>query len=87
MCQRTGVLGMESVRYVVRVRGRSCDVAKAASQEGLDVAIDPGRTVLRGRLPDQAALFGVLAKVRLLGLELIDVRRQAQSSPATPAQG
>jgi hypothetical protein len=84
MRQADGVLGMETIRYAVRVRGRTCDVATAASQEGLDVAIDPVRTVLRGRLPDQAALFGVLTRVRLLGLELIEVRRQPQSSPATP---
>ena len=69
---------MGAVRYAVRVRGRSCDVAAAASQEGLDVAVDPVRTVLRGRLPDQAALLGVLARARLLGLELIEVRRRAR---------
>jgi hypothetical protein len=46
-----------------------------ASLEGLEVAMDPVRTVLRGRLTDQAALFGVLAKARLLGLELVEVRR------------
>jgi hypothetical protein len=79
-----GVLGMKTVRYAVRVRGRTCDVATAASQEGLDVAVDPVRTVLRGRLPDQAALFGVLTRIRRLGLELVEVRRQPQSSPATP---
>jgi hypothetical protein len=33
-------------------------------------------TILRGRLPDQAALFGVLAKVRDLNLTLIEVRRE-----------
>jgi hypothetical protein len=71
---------METVRYAVRVRGRTRDVAMAASQEGFHVAVDPVRTVLRGRLPDQAALFGVLTRVRLLGLELIEVRRQPQSS-------
>jgi hypothetical protein len=36
------------------------------------------RTVLRGRLPDQAALLGILATIRLLGLELIEVRRLPQ---------
>jgi hypothetical protein len=68
---------METVRYAVRVRGQACDVELAASQVGLDVTIDPARTVLRGRLPDQAALFGVLSRIRLLGLELIEVRRQS----------
>jgi hypothetical protein len=34
----------------------------------------PG-TVMRGRLPDQAALFGVLEKIRNLGLTMIEVRR------------
>lgn len=46
-----------------------------ASQEGLEVAVDPVRTVLRGLLPDQAALLGILAKARLLDLELVEVRR------------
>ena len=67
---------METVRYAVRVRGRTCDVATAAAQVGLEVAIDPPRTVLRGPLPDQAALFGVLSRIQLLGLELIEVRRR-----------
>lgn len=32
-------------------------------------------TVLRGTLPDQAALHGVLAEIEALGLELLEVRR------------
>ena len=32
-------------------------------------------TVLRGSLPDQAALFGVLGRVRNLNLTLLEVRR------------
>ena len=69
---------MATIRYAVRVRGRASDVAMAASQEGLEMTVEPVRTVLRGRLPDQAALLGVLARTRLLGLELIEVRRQPQ---------
>lgn len=70
---------METVRYAVRVRGRTSDVATAALQEGLDMTVEPVRTVLRGRLPDQAALFGVLSKIRLCGLELVEVRRRPQA--------
>ena len=67
---------MAAVRYAVRVRGRHSDAVMAAAEEGLEMAVDPVRTVLRGRLPDQAALLGVLARARLLGLELIEVRRR-----------
>lgn len=71
---------MSAVRYAVRVRGRPSDVELAAALEGLEVTVDPVRTVLRGRLPDQAALLGVLARTRLLGLELVEVRRLSQAS-------
>ena len=69
---------MGEVRYAVWVRGRRGDAEKAALREGLAVATDPVQTVLRGRLPDQAALLGILARARLLGLELIEVRRLPQ---------
>jgi hypothetical protein len=71
---------MGDVRYAVRVRGHSGHAVTVARQSGLDVTIDPERTLLRGPLPDQAALFGVLATARLLGLELIEVRRLPQGS-------
>jgi hypothetical protein len=66
---------MGDVRYVVRVGDRGPDAGTVALQEGWRVTTDPVRTVLRGRLPDQAALLGILARVRLLGLELLEVRR------------
>ena len=71
---------MGEVRYAVRVRGHSGHAATVAGQQGLDVAVEPERTLLRGQLPDQAALFGILATARLLGLELIEVRRLPQGS-------
>lgn len=76
--KRMGALHMGEVRYAVRVRGRPSDAMLAASLERLEVAMDPVRTVLRGHLPDQAALLGVLTRARLLGLELVEVRRLYQ---------
>jgi hypothetical protein len=35
----------------------------------------PAQTVLKGVLPDQSALFGVLTRLQDLGLELIEVQR------------
>jgi hypothetical protein len=70
---------MGTARYAFRVRGRESDAVLTALQEGLVVEIDPASTAMRGWLPDQAALFGMLARIRLLGLELVEVRRLPQS--------
>jgi hypothetical protein len=43
--------------------------------DGLELRTDAGNTVLAGRLVDQAALHGVLARLRDLGLPLLSVRR------------
>ncbi len=44
---------------------------------GLEIvyAADGDETILRGEMADQPALFGVLGKVRDLGLTLISVQR------------
>ena len=70
---------MGDMRCVVRVRGRSAEAVTAAGQAGLEATVEEERTVLRGPLPDQAALFGILALARLLDLELIEVRRLPQA--------
>jgi hypothetical protein len=63
------------VRYEIRVLG-VLDDRWSAWFAGLDVASDAvGETTLTGPLPDQAALHGVLARIRDLGLPLIAVRR------------
>ena len=40
---------------------------------------DRSSTAIQGWLPDQAALYGVLARIRQLGLELLEVRRLPRS--------
>jgi hypothetical protein len=47
--------------------------------EGLSIQTDPhGDTVICGALIDQAALFGVLAKIHALNLTLVSVNRSSQ---------
>ena len=43
-------------------------------------------TVLTGWLEDQSALFGVLAQIEGLGLELLELR-QVWASPRSPESG
>jgi hypothetical protein len=41
--------------------------------------------MLTGTLPDQAALYGVLAEAEALGLELIELRRLPPQEPQDPS--
>ena len=76
------------MRYQIRIRGgigrtiRAASPALEANQEGEE-------TVLAGPLPDQAALYGVLARIEALGLELPEVRRESPGgvTPSHPAAG
>ena len=47
---------------------------------GLSVTTTATETVLFGPIPDQAALFGLLTKIRDLGLPLIAVNRRTTAS-------
>ena len=60
-------------RYEIRVKG-ILDGRWAAWFEDLQVTSAGEETVISGPLADQAALHGLLAKVRDLGLFLISVR-------------
>jgi len=61
-------------RYEICVRGRLGETMRStfpalrAQPRGED-------TVLTGTLSDRAALYGVLAEIEALGLELLEVRR------------
>ncbi len=61
--------------YEIRVDGR-LGPHWAAWFDGLDLAAeDDGTTVIRGPLADQAALHGVLHKLRDLGIPLVSLTR------------
>ncbi len=64
-------------QYEIRVRGHLGETMRAAFPE-LRASLDGADTVLTGLLSDQAAVFGVLAAIESLGLELLEVRRIAQ---------
>lgn len=64
--------------YEIRVRGH-LDQQWAAWFEGMTITLqDNGDTLLAGPVVDQAALHGLLKKVRDLGLPLISIN-QVQS--------
>jgi hypothetical protein len=62
-----------SRRLEIRVRGTL--PADAAEQLGLSASVQPADTVLRGRIVDRPALHGVLDRLRVNGIEVIEVRR------------
>jgi hypothetical protein len=55
--------------YRIQVRG-SLDPGRGNWFDGLALLEREGATVLAGPIPDQPALFGVLARIRDLGLPL-----------------
>ena len=65
-------MGLNS-RYEIRVKG-ILDRRWAAWFEDLQVSRDGQETLICGPVADQAALHGVLTKIRDLGLFLISVR-------------
>ena len=68
------------VIYEFRIRGHLSDRMLRAF-DGLQADTSGQDTLLRGALPDQAALHGVLAQVEALGLELLEVRRVPHDIP------
>ena len=63
-----------SHRYRIRVRGRLGETTRSAFP-ALQAQASGGDTVLSGPLLYRAALYGVLALIEVLGLELLEVHR------------
>jgi signal transduction histidine kinase len=62
----------QPARYTIRVRGDLSETLRKAFPD-LDAEPCGEDSVLTGVLPDQAALYGVLAELEALGIALIDV--------------
>jgi hypothetical protein len=77
------VRGHEPKLYLIHVKGHLGATSLGAfpemvsQQRGSDC-------FLTGLLPDRAALFGVLAQVEALGLDLIEIRRLVPSPDPSP---
>jgi hypothetical protein len=60
--------------YEIRVGGRLGETICSAFP-GLRAQVRGTDTVLAGVLADRAALYGVIAQIEALGLQLIEIRR------------
>ncbi len=68
-------------QYEIRVKG-ALDARWQTWFEGMTMAASDDETIIRGMMTDQAALHGLLAQIRDLGLPLIAVN-QIQAGPRT----
>jgi hypothetical protein len=63
-----------SICYQIHIRGK-LDSKWSEWFSGFSIAHTNGETVLAGTVPDQSALYGILAKLHDLGLTLLRVER------------
>ena len=61
-------------QYMIRIRGRLGPTALSAFP-AMESEVRGGESVLMGSLKDRSAMYGVLAQIEALGLELIELRR------------
>ena len=73
--------GQGAGRYEIRVKGH-LDTRWAARFDGMTLTRDgDGTTVIHGPVVDQAALHGLLARIRDLGIPLLSVTRVEPDQP------
>ena len=65
-------MASEPKAYEIRIKGR-LDPQWAEWFDGLTITTDDGDTLITGSVIDQAALHGLLRRVRDLGLPLVSV--------------
>jgi hypothetical protein len=66
---------IKSQSYQIRVEGH-LDDSRAGGLEDMTINLLPdGQTLISGRVKDQAELFGILIRIRDMGIPLISVNR------------
>jgi hypothetical protein len=74
----------EAGRYEIRLKGH-LDTRWAAWFDGLTLTHESdGTTIIHGPVVDQAALYGLLQKIRDLGLPLVSVAHVEPDQPNVP---
>jgi hypothetical protein len=71
--------------YTIRIKGRLGATALSAFPT-MTCELKGSETVLLGLLQDQSAVFGIIAQIEALGLELIELRR-VHATEKLPAWG
>ena len=76
-------MGDDPVLYQIQVDGHLGPTFLAAFP-ALTAQYQGAETVLTGLLPDSSALYGVLAELEALGLDLLEVRKVPPRPPPPP---
>ena len=84
MTEATRGRSSDSSRYEIRIGGRLAPRWATWFDDMTLTTAGDGTTVLSGPVADQAALHGVLARIRDLGLPLIAVTRLDTDPPLRP---
>ena len=71
---------MSSSYYEIRVAGVLPPEA-LLDFDRLTASVEPVETVVHGRLRDQAALQGLLARLENFGVQVLEVRRLREADP------
>jgi hypothetical protein len=70
-------------QYTIRIRGRLGATALSAFPT-MGSEVRDGETVLTGSLADRSAVYGVLAQIEALGLEILELRQVGPSTVGEP---
>jgi hypothetical protein len=73
---------MQPTMYRICIRGRLTERLGSAL-EGMRLETDAIDTVFTGEIRDQSQLYGLLDRIRDLGLELLSVQPQPTADPTT----
>ena len=63
------------MRYEVRIAGAMPEITARTAFPEWDRRVLPAQTILRGQIVDEAHLYGLLARLRELGVHVREVRR------------